>query len=109
MEATLKKADERIGVALAGDTLVNDWIAKLEVYQWDGEKDITDGINGPAAYAHIRTLKAEAEQLLAEYKQVDFGSARTKRVGRNGGPVPTSSRQGRREPVLCHLLTPGSG
>ena len=80
MKETLKKADERIGVALAGDTLVNDWIAKLKVYQWDGEKDITDSVNGPAAYATIRTLRAEAEQLLKECKQVDFGAARTQEL-----------------------------
>lgn len=76
-KAALQKADAQIGTAMAGDALANEWIAKLNVYAWNGEKDMTHSANSAAAYAHIKALKAEAEQLWAEYQKVDFGAALT--------------------------------
>lgn len=77
-EAAIKKADQSIGTALAGDALANEWIGRLDPYRRNGAKDVTGGINGSAMYAEIKRLRAEAETVWNEYQQVQFPQGKTK-------------------------------
>lgn len=81
-EATMKQVDERIGAALAGDGLVNEWVEKLNTYNRNGAKDLTPGINSPAMYAHIKALRAEAEGVWEEYNKVEFAAGKTSELER---------------------------
>jgi hypothetical protein len=81
-EATMKQVDERIGAALAGDSLVNEWVEKLNTYNRNGAKDLTPGINSPAMYGHIKALRAEAEGVWEEYGKVEFAAGKTSELER---------------------------
>lgn len=74
-QEALKKAESKIGAALAGDALANEWITKLEVYMWNGDKDITPGVNSVAQYNAIERWHDEAVALRKEFRAVDFGEA----------------------------------
>ncbi|UCG33945.1 MAG: hypothetical protein JSU68_04770, partial [Phycisphaerales bacterium] len=84
-EAVIKRVDDQIGKAMAGDALVNEWIAELDVYRANGEKDLTPGINSAAEYEHIKGLRAEADQVWTEYQRVDFAQGKTKELERSEG------------------------
>lgn len=76
-QEALKKAEAKIGAALAGDALANEWLAKLDVYMWNGDKDITPGVNSVAQYTAITRWHDEAVALRKELHAVDFGDAMT--------------------------------
>lgn len=81
-EAALAAADARIGAALEGDSLVRTWWTKLKAYVAGGDKDITPGINGAALYAKVKEWRAEAEDVLAAYRQVEFAKGKTRELER---------------------------
>ncbi|MEW6744673.1 MAG: hypothetical protein AB1486_18105 [Planctomycetota bacterium] len=81
-EAALKKVDEQISVALSGDALTNEWIAKLSVFHVNGEKDLSPGINGAAQYEQIKKWRTEAGEVYAAYEKVSFTEGKTAELER---------------------------
>ncbi len=81
-ETAVREADAKIGVALAGDSLVGEWVQKLEAYTRGGDKDITPGINGAALYAKVKEWRAEAAALWETYQKVTFEKGKTSELER---------------------------
>lgn len=80
--AAMMEADGKIGAALAGDSLVNEWVAELRTYVPGGAKDITPGINGAALFAKVKEWRAEAVETLAAYREVRFEKGKTRELER---------------------------
>lgn len=76
-EATMRKVDERIGAALAGDNVANEWTARLRQYTGNGEKDLRFSIREDADYDRKTQLRVEADKVWAEYQQASFPNGRT--------------------------------